>query len=140
MSIWSVKDTTNGSKADDCLGLHGAVDFGSALFYALDFPELHYGQFAVCSMEISDGPVLATDHLSFQDSEDGATQWQVLDSFEAARQQAIKDVTADPSMECGIYDADGRLIHVVRNGQPVPLEELLASQPKVPKAWWQMWR
>jgi hypothetical protein len=137
MSFPSVKETINSPKADDCLGLHGAVDFGSGLFYALDFPELHYGQFAICSMEISDGLVLATDHLSFQDSEDGGTRWQVLDSFEAARQQAIEDVTANPFVQCVIYDADGRQVHVVRNGQPVPLEELLASQPK---AWWQVWK
>ena len=140
MSTRSIKETVSSPKADDCLGLQGAVDFGSPLFYAIDFPELQYGQFAVCNMEISDGLVLTPDHQHFQDSEDGADGWQVLDSFEAARQQAIENVTANPSRECVIYDADGRQVHAIRNGQPVPLEVLLASQPKPPKTWWQVWK
>jgi len=126
-------------RADDCLGLPGAVEAGSPLFYAIDFPELQYGQFAVCSMEISDGNPLLPDGQSYLDNEDGRGCWQVAGSFEEARQLAITNVVADPAIECVIYNADGRLMHVIRNGQPIPLHTLLASRSR-PKAWWQIWK
>jgi hypothetical protein len=110
------------------------------MFAAIDLPELHYGQFALCSLEISDGLALASDRQSFQDSEDGGDGWQVFESFEEARQQAIENVIGNPFTECMIYDADGRQVHTIRNGQPVPLEVLLAAQPKPQKMWWQVWK
>ncbi len=126
-------------KADDCLGLPGAIEAGSPLFYAIDFPELQYGQFAVCSMEIAEGNPLLPDGQSYLDNEDGRDSWLVAASFEEARQLAIANVVADPAIECVIYNADGRLMHVIRNGQPVPLPTLLASRPGH-KAWWQIWK
>ena len=139
MTASSTSSTTHLPKADDCLGMLGAVEIGSPLFYAIDFPEFQYGQFAVCSLEISDGIPLLPDGQSHLDNEDGVDCWQVADSYEEARQLAIKNIVADPSIECVIYNADGHQVHVIRNGQPVPLATLLASRSR-PKPWWQVWK
>jgi hypothetical protein len=127
-------------KADDCLGSRGAVDLGSPLFYAIDFPELQHGQFAVYTSDIADGPFSGLSNQGQLDNERKIEGWQICSSFEAARQQAHENVTACPTMECDIYDSEGRVIHTVRNGQPIPLEVLLANLPKPAKAWWQVWK
>lgn len=90
-------------------------------------------------MEISDGTPFLPDGQSYLDNEDGRGCWQVSDSFEEARRLAIANVVADPATESVIYNADGLLMHVIRNGQPVPLQTLLASRSKS-KAWWQIWK
>jgi hypothetical protein len=140
MTASSTSNTTYLQKADDCLGLLGVVEIGSPMFYAIDFPELQYGQFAVCGMEISDGIPLFPDGQSHLDNEDGLNCWQVADSYEEAHQLAVEKIIADPMLECVIYSSDGRQVQTIRNGQPVPLEKLLASRSKKPKAWWQFWK
>jgi hypothetical protein len=132
------------SKVDDFLGLNDRSIAGSSShspqFFAIDFTELQPGQLAVCSMEISDGFTFPPDGRSYLDNENGLDGWQVFESFEEARQQAIQNVIANPKSECAIYDAKGRHVRTIRNGQPVPLEVLLATQPRAPKTWWQVWK
>jgi hypothetical protein len=140
MTASSTSNTTYLQKADDCLGLLGTVEIGSPMFYAIDFPELQYGQFAVCSMEISDGITLPPDSQSHLDNENGIDCWQVADSYEEAHKLAIEKVIANPSLECVIYNSDGHQVHAIRNGQPIPLEVLLASRSRGPKNWWQFWK
>ncbi len=140
MNIRSTANHLSNPQADDCLGLLGSVDIGSPLFYAIDFPELQPGQFAVCSLETSDGLTFPPDRQSYLDNENGSNGWQVFASFESARQQAIQNVLANPSAECVIYNAEGQQVHALRNGQSTPLQMLLASQPKPPRLWWQVWK
>lgn len=139
MTASSTCDTTFLPKADDCLGLLGVVEIGTPMFYAIDFPQLQYGQFAVCSLEISDGNSLPPDGQDHLDNETGSGPWQIVDSYEEAHKLAVQNVIAKPDTESAIYDSDGRMIHVVRNGQPIPLEVLLASRTR-PKTWWQFWK
>jgi hypothetical protein len=110
-------------------------------FFALDFPELQCGQYAIFSTELSaDGSPLTPDNQYYLDSEDGNTPWQMFDSFKEARTGAIETVVANPNHQCAIFDASRQHVHTIRNGQPIPLEVLLARQPKSPKNWWQVWK
>jgi len=135
-----IENTTYLHQEDNPVALCEKVEAGSPQFYAIDFPELQTGQFAVCRMEISDGFIFPPDGRSYLDNENGQDGWQVCASFEEARQQAIQNVTADPASECAIYDSSGQLMRVIQNGQPIPLEELLARLPGSSKAWWQVWK
>ena len=105
--------------------------------FAVEFPELKAGQFAVISTDISDSAPTA---LGYLDSENGESQVWIFDSFAEARAAAIESVVASPNRECTIFDASRRLVHTLRNGQPIPLEVLLASRAKSPKGWWQIWK
>jgi hypothetical protein len=126
-----------GFQAETGLDMQGVI---STLPFAIDFPELQYGQFAICSMEISDGLAFPPDQQSYLDNENGLNGWQVCESFEEARLLAIENVLAHPKMKCVIYNSEGRQVRSIQNGQPIPLEELLARQPKPPRVWWQVWR
>jgi hypothetical protein len=139
MTASSTCDTTFLPKADDCPGLLGVVEIGTPMFYAIDFPELQFGQFAVCSLEISDDKSCPPDGQKGRASQSDSNFWQVVDSYEAAHQLAVQNVIAKPGTESVIYDSNGRQMHTVRNGQPVPLEVLMAGRTK-PKNWWQFWK
>ena len=110
---------------------------GTPQFFAVDFPELKCGQFAVFSTEISDVAVTAPSYLDCVQED---AQVRIFDSFKDARAYAIEAIVANPSRECVIFDAGRRHVHTLRNGQPIPLEVLLASQPGSPKGWWQIWK
>jgi hypothetical protein len=104
-----------------------------------DFPELQCGQYAVFRTELlPDGSPLLPDNQYYLDSEDGNSRWRVFDSFEEAHASAIKAVVANPFEQCAIFNDSRQQIHTIRNGQPVPLEVLLAQ--KSPKTWWQVWK
>ena len=76
----------------------------------MDFPKLQQGQFAVLKAKTQPavflglGPVLDLDH----------GRWRVFSNFAAARRYAVAQVAAQPSLECGIYDARTQEIYQVR--------------------------
>jgi hypothetical protein len=127
------------SQSADVLRKHAIL--ATQQYQALDFPELQGGQYAVFRTELSpDGSPLTPENRNYLDSEDGNTPWQVFDSFQEARDRAIETVVANPFDQCAIFDASRQHIHTIRNGQPIPLEVLMAQQPKSPKTWWQIWK
>ncbi len=120
-------------KANVRLGARAVA--ASGMLFAIDFPGLQDGQFAICSIEYSDG----NSFSSASQPEPVAHRWQVIDSYEVAHHLAVQNVIIRPNSECVIYDSEGQQVHAVRNGQPIPLETLLASRAKS-KNWWQFWR
>lgn len=106
-------------------------------FHAVGFPELQAGQYAVCSLGISEISVDLQSDLGPANSDSPA--W-VFHTFSAARAFALQAVVYYPLQQCLIFDANWQHVHTVQNGQPIPLEELLARHPKTPKTWWQIWK
>ncbi len=121
------------SQPEDALGRHSASVSYPA--HAVDFPKLNPGQFAVVGAEDSGN---ARKFPTFLDAP--AAQIRVFNSFQEARTHAIETIVAHPTWECVILDANRQHVHTIQNGQPIPLEVLLAQQPKSPKAWWQIWK
>ena len=112
------------------------VDSTAVTRLIVNFPKLQPGQFAVGCCEISKTP---GDFQSFFKAVKGATI-RNFDSFNEARAYAIETIVTHRFEQCLIFNDRGQHVHTVQNGQPIPLEVLLASQPKSPKAWWQVWK
>ena len=106
-------------------------------FHAVGFPEIQTGQYVVCSLGISKISLDPQDALGPANSDFPA--W-VFESFSAARAFARQAVVYYPLQQCLIFDANWQHVHTVQNGQPIPLEELLARQPGSSKAWWRVWK
>jgi hypothetical protein len=67
----------------------------------MDFPKLHNGQYAVLKATLSPALFLGLG----PEVDIGGARWSVFDSLIAARDYATAAVNAQPSLECGIYDA-----------------------------------
>jgi len=76
----------------------------------MDFPKLQEGQYAVMKATICPGVFLGLGpHLDLDQG-----RWSVFDNLAAAHCYAITQVAAQPSVECGIYDARQFQVHSVR--------------------------
>ena len=67
----------------------------------MDFPKLHNGQYAVLRANLSPALFLGLG----PELDLGSGRWSVFDSLVAALDYAAAAVRAQPSVECGIYDA-----------------------------------
>jgi hypothetical protein len=72
----------------------------------MNFPKLQKGQYAVLKAKVCPGNFLGLGpHVDLSHG-----RWRVFKNLAAAHQYATTQVAAQPSVECGIYDA--RSLHV----------------------------
>ena len=76
----------------------------------MDFPKLQDGQYAVLKAKILPGLFLGLG----PQVDLAASRWKIFNSLIAAHRYASDAVAAQPSVECGIYDALEHHIHTVR--------------------------
>lgn len=123
------------SQPEDTSGLRDAST--ALISQTVNFPQLQPGQFAVGISEVSKTP---GNFQNILEAANDNTPIRIFNSFDEARAYAIETIVARPFHQCLIFDANRQHVHTIQNGQPIPLEELLARQPKPPKAWWQIWK
>jgi len=77
----------------------------------MDFPKLHNGQYAVLKAKITPAVFLGLGpQLDLR-----SRRWRVFDDWAAAHQYASAAVSAQPSVECGIYDARELQLQTLRS-------------------------
>jgi hypothetical protein len=76
----------------------------------MEFPKLRNGQYAVFRGKITPSLVLGLGPQV--DTTRG--KWRIFNTLAAAHDYATTEVTAQPSVECGFYDATEHHIHTVR--------------------------
>ena len=76
----------------------------------MDFPKLNSGQYAVLKAKFRQSLFLGLGpHLDL-----GSGRWRVFDTFAAANEYATAEMAAQPTVECGIYDAREQHVRTLR--------------------------
>lgn len=84
----------------------------------VDKPKLLSYQFAVRRAEFSTGHILKNDNTLFLLGDDILETYEILNSFEQAKEFSVKKVHDNSGIECCVYDYNEQLVFVYnKNGE-----------------------